>query len=282
MEPKITSVIRKNLAFESPNLGDARTSESFEAVDASEVESAAIRKIVSKSLELLDSKYWPKEVTVDLESEAEMIFPDGFRELIPISLIVSQQQPSKSSIRMGMWEIKGNFRAFESILAHEMGHMLPEWISRSAGITSINEPFLTHWSKPIYEGIADWTSAAITGRTIIGSEDVWFGRDILKWATLADSQNTIGDMSKLITVALEQNGLLKFRAYREWAELVDRYLGNKPDPYAEGQWIASQLWKESCGQRYAKNVYVAIQNIAESGEELESSEDFLIKIKSYL
>jgi len=243
---------------------------------------ATIRSVVSSSLDLLDLKYWPSEVIVDLESEAEMIFPDGFKELIPVSLIVSQQQPSKSSIRMGMWEIEGNSRAFESILAHEMGHMLPEWISRSAGITSPNEPFLTHWDKPIYEGVADWTSAVITGRTIIGSEDLWFCRDILKWDSRAESQNTIGEMSRLITSALGQNGLLKFRAYREWAELVNRYLGDKPDPYAEGQWIASQLWKVSSGQRFAKNIFAAIQKIAEDGEKLESSEDFLIKIRSHL
>jgi hypothetical protein len=54
----------------------------------------------------------------------------------------------------------------------------------------------------------------ITGRTIIGSEDIWFCRDILKWPSLKDSQNTVGDMPKLIAETLGKNNLLKFRAYK--------------------------------------------------------------------
>lgn len=278
MPVQIKASERKNLFFESCDLGSPRTNEFFDEVAVSEAKSDQIRLVVDQSLQLLDLRYWPVQLSIDLETSATMQFPDGFQEQIPISLIVSQQQPKDCSIRMGVWDIENDSIAFQSILAHEMGHMLPEFACRQTGVVPPSDPFLTHWSKPIYEGVADWTAAVIMNSSLIGSNSCWFSRDILKWETLAESQDTVGDMAELLRSSITKLQLDNYRAYSEWIELVGKYLGDQPDPYAEGQWIAKQLWLKSSGRRRSRKVFDAIINVALTGDEFKSAEGFLAEV----
>lgn len=282
MNPIISACNRKNLIFKAENLGDVRTDEIFQQEALSAEKNLDIRNTVDLCMQLLDEKYWPSQLHIDLETEAQMIFPDGFKENIPVSLITSQQQPSKSRIRMGMFELNGDAEAFKSILAHEMGHMLPEWACRKVGVTQSNDQFINHWSKPIYEGVADWVGAVISNSTIIGSKKIWFHRDILAWNSLSDAQNTVGAMAKLVNESLNASELTKYRAYREWVELVDKYLGDQPDPYAEGQWIAKQLWELSDKQNNSKKIFNAIIEVAISGKKINKADSFLSDIKIQL
>jgi hypothetical protein len=127
--PSIPLVFRENLSFHAEDLGSERTKEDF----SSGVETAEVAKltknIVLQSLDLLDKQYWPKEIGIDFETWGRMYWPDGSMEELPISLIVSQQRPKDSRIRLGMHEILKDRDAQSSIVAHEMGHMLVEWIA---------------------------------------------------------------------------------------------------------------------------------------------------------
>ncbi len=281
MKPIIDAFYRRDLTFEAPDLGGMRTGETFRQERLSLANSLALDATITDCLQLLDAKYWPAQVKIELETEAQMTFPDGFKETIPVSLIVSQQQPSISSIRMGMFEINDDAKAFKSILAHEMGHMLPEWACRKTGVTGADEPFLTHWSKPVYEGVADWIAAVISGTTLIGSHNIWFQRDILAWESLAESKGTVGALARFMKESLQRTGLTKYRAYREWIDIVNRYMGDKPDPYAEGQWIAKQLWTLSTGRRNAKWICDAIIHVAASGQSFDDSEIFLAEVEAH-
>jgi hypothetical protein len=278
--PSIPLVFRENLSFHAEDLGSERTKESFDSgVETAEVADLT-KGIVLQSLDLLDKKYWPKEIGIDFETWGRMYWPDGSMEELPISLIVSQQRPKDSRIRLGMHEILKDRDAQSSIIAHEMGHMLVEWAGRKAGVVDPTKSFMDLWSKPIYEGVADWVAAVVTGSTIIGSNATWFSRNILAYDSLKDArEKSFGAMPVLLERGLNEMQLpQKYRAYREWLELVKKYLGDKPDPYAEGQWIAGELWKISDKQNQGKRVFGTVIDLLVSGKKMDNPEEFILLV----
>lgn len=82
-------------------------------------------------------------------------------------------------------------------------------------------------------------------------------------------------MVRIIKNGFNRENLIQFHAYKEWLDLVSHYLGDKVAPYAEGQWIASQLWKISHGHLNAKKLFDKILAIGLSRKELQNSEDFI-------
>jgi hypothetical protein len=163
-----------------------------------------------------------------------------------------------------------------------MGHMLVEWVGRKSGVVDAAKPFMDLWSKPIYEGVADWVAAVTTNSTVIGSNAIWFKRSILAFDSLEDArEKSVGAMPALLERGLNEMQLIeKYRAYREWLELVKKYLSDKPDPYAEGQWIAGELWKISDEGKRSKEVFGSAINLLLSGRPLIDPKDFVSLISS--
>jgi len=277
----IEVIERTNLKFSAPNLGDARTLETFDIAQPNPKILSSAHKIARQALEFLDPKFHPSSLRIVLENWGEMTFEDGSTESIPLSLITSQQQPARSEIRMGMFEIGEDFRAFETILAHELGHMLVEWPCRQLGVTKADDFVLAHWEKPIYEGVADWFAAVLTRQTTIGSSEIWFSRDILRFQSLDEARKA----PKMLLVDLEGglnslNLIEKFRAYSEWMNLVRKYIADIHDPYAEGTWIAGQLWEMSRGHDDAHRLANRIVNLAISGVRMPDPVEFLRRLRS--
>lgn len=179
MQTNIIIKRRENLCFTADDISSPRICESYDLSPVSQSLEEFSQKIVKKCLAFLPLKYHPSHLWIDLEYKGKIIFSSNGSEEIPISLVMSQQQPSTSRIRMGMHEIEYDLPAFESILAHEMGHMLPEWCFRKAGLVTDEDTVIPYWSKSIYEGVADWIASVITEQTTIGSTQIWFSRDII-------------------------------------------------------------------------------------------------------
>jgi hypothetical protein len=103
MTTKLNLIFREKLRFHAENLGSERTQEEFEVgLQSSEV-AALTNQVVYSSLELLDRRFWPSEIGIDFESWGRICFPDGSQEELPISLVVSQQRPRDSRVRLGMY-----------------------------------------------------------------------------------------------------------------------------------------------------------------------------------
>jgi hypothetical protein len=272
----IEVVERTDLEFSAPNLGDARSSESFAVREPASKILDSAQRISRLALSFLDPKFHPASLRIVLETRGVMTFEDGTKESIPLSLMTSQQQPAKSEIRMGMLELENDVTAFETILAHELGHMLVEWPCRQSRVTKDEDFVLTHWEKSIYEGVADWFAAVVTGQTTIGSSEIWFSRDILRFGSLQEAR----EAPKMLLVDLERGlnslGLIeKYRAYAEWMSLVREYISDIHDPYAEGTWVAGQLWKISQGTKDAHSLARRIVELALSGQSMADPEEFI-------
>ena len=282
MKTEIIINRRENLCFIATDICGPRTFESFDLLPISKTLEESALKVVERCLFFLPLEFHPEQLWIDLEYSGKIIFQGSERfELIPISLVMSQQQPASSRIRMGMHEIGNDIKAFESILAHEMGHMLPEWALRKSNLVSEQDSVIPFWSKPIYEGIADWLAAVITEQTVIGSDKIWFSRNINEFKSISEARDTIGGMSKILEEGFKSEQLApKFIAYQEWLNLVFHYFGDKVNPYAEGQWIASQLWEISNEIQGAKKLFKKILEIGLTGKELQDSESFVALLRS--
>ena len=194
----------------------------------------------------LPKEFQKEPLTVFFEEKADIKFPDGTIESTPLSLITTMQHPRKNSIRMGSLETGERVALFRSQLSHEVSHLLVEWASRQSGVTSRDQEFFTNWSKSIYEGVADFITAVVTRSTLIGSEEIWFRRDIKSFETLSEARHSRLSLD-LARFGLKREGLApKFRVYREWLDWLESVFRDEQviDPYAEGLWIAGQLWKK--------------------------------------
>ena len=263
------------LSFHAANLVSERTSESFSKQEVDRETRRLLAETAKTALSLLDDQFHPEALEVVLEENAEIHFPDGVVERIPVSVVVSQQRPAASQIRLGMFEMKDDPRALRSIFAHELGHMLFEWACRRAGVTKPEDFVLAHWSKPIYEGVADWVAAVTTGSTTIGSHHGWFRRGLLDYGSLEAAKATVGLPAYLVD-GLKKVGLVpKYRAYSDFMAIIGEYLKDLPDPYAEGSWIAGRLFSAANGQAEAKHLCMRIIAVAITGDQFNDAKVFL-------
>jgi hypothetical protein len=281
--PSIKMIFREHLVFHATDLLSERTRETFVSSFCDDKIAGTTEKVVTDSLNLLEKNYWPEEVGIDFEVRGRMFWPDGSNEFLPISLLLSQQRPKDSRVRLGMHEIMNCSEALASITAHEMGHMLVEWIARKANVVDPNKPFMDMWCKSIYEGVADWVAAVVTGSPIVGSKKIWFNRCIFEFKSLDEARSkSVGALPILLENSLREVSLLDFRAYREWLELVKKHLGCKPNPYAEGQWVAGELWRISNEGANAKTVFEAISEQIVSGRKVNDPTEFIYLLSTRL
>lgn len=280
---KIVIEDRKNLSFTTSSTSMDRENENFELATPPIKIREAIEQTICSTIKFIDKEYLPDELFIQLEHSAQVQSPN-YSELIPTSLVLSQQIPIKNSIRLSLYELENDRTALNSILAHEVGHMLMEWIARRSNVTDSSQEVIHFWSKPIYEGIADFTSACVTGQTLIGSRDLWFGRDILQYNSLEDAKNPTLSMAESIKIAFNEIGLIpKYQFYRNWLSTVEQFLkdANIKDPYSEGTWVAGQLWKmsNSCTD---KRIWSVLSKFAESGEPFSDSAEFIQAVNKNL
>jgi hypothetical protein len=220
-------------------------------------------------------------IAVYLESSANIAYPDGTLENTPLSIITSLQDPPKNVIRLGISEIQDDVQAVRSILAHEMGHMLVEWASRQAGTTPKDQKFFSHWNKGVFEGVADFISAATTGSTIIGSRNCWFNRDILKYKSVEEAQQDRQTL-RMFTAHMNSSGwATQYRVYASFLNTLEKLFQDPEviDPYAAGDWLAMKLWQASDDGKNSKEMILRILAIAQAGTKIESVEDFWTKIQ---
>lgn len=100
--------------------------------------------VTQKALSFLQLQYHPPITKISLEDVGEYYFDDGTSEKIPILVTTSQQNPGRSEVRIGVYELNENNNVLASVLGHELGHMVIEWACRSNGITQNNEYVISH------------------------------------------------------------------------------------------------------------------------------------------
>lgn len=255
----------------------SRKNESFVKVPVSREQEDIIRKTVSDAMAFLPAKYWPSKLTISLENKAIVSWSDGLVELLPMSLATSEQNPPRSAIRFGTFELNGNLAALQSIIAHEVGHSMIEWACRQAGVTAPNQFTISHWSKPIYEGVADFIAASVTHSTLI-APGTWVERDILEYPTLIESKNPKRSTSEILALAYGKLGLVpQYRSYNRFLDFVNQFTAKTgiKDPYSEGTWVAGSLWKLSNSGQNSRGIFRIILQLAVSGKEFQNSEDFV-------
>ncbi len=276
-EMEIRIVQHDSLRFRyEDNITNRRSSSSIARVhDHPEVVS-----VVAETACLVDKKYHPILLTIHLEFEAEAETSE-LRETIPLSLVFSQQIPPENSIRLGMLEMKDDPIALRSILAHEMGHLIVEWVARTHGVAKASDYVIPFWSKPIYEGVADFAAACVTRSTLIGSEKCWFHRDILTYTTLEDARDPSLDMGEQLERGFRTLGLIpKYDSYARWVDFIRSSFKRQGirDPYSEGTWLAGQLWELSKNGLAGPKVWDAITRLTASGEAFHEPNFFLSRI----
>ena len=275
---EITVVKRTNFTFQADSIGAIdRTKESYSSSPVDPHLENLIKTTIRNTVKLLPTKYLPKRLTVNVESRGVFTAPGKRGEALPLSLVLTTQLPAKDQIRFSNYEIKNDSYSVQTVLAHETGHMLIEWACRKEGVTPPNQTFLSHWSKPIYEGVADYISATVNNTTIIGSSTAWFHRDILQYNSLAAAKNPALSIADVAEQGLTSVGLIpRFGSYRDWIDGVRKILTqlDMKDPYAEGTWLAGQLWKlnDTYG---AQTVFNAVLAIAITGEKFDDEQIFL-------
>ena len=268
---------RKDLEFSSISLVGDRQDERFisSAVEPNLLSST--KRVINVCADVLPREYHPELIKIALETNAKVKIKDDPVQDLPISMILSMQIPKAYEIRMGTWEISNNMPAYESVLAHEMGHMLIEWPCQKYGIVSKDDRILSHWDRSIYEGVADFFAAGVTGNTTIVAKDLWFHRSLYDFSSFGESTYPKKNLYIQIRDGLKSIGLVpKYKAYsdwllevKEWIEVMGR------DPYSQGTWIAQQLWNISDSGKKLHETMGRLIEIALTGKELKNSEDLL-------
>lgn len=273
---------RTNLKFTTSETSMDRKNESFKLQLVDPVLENLIKDIVNKCTLLIDKYFLPSEITFHLEYSAHVVGPD-YSEEIPAGIVLSRQTPKENSVRIGMFDLE-NENTLRYVLAHEMGHMLPEWVSRKSGKTKKIDEVITFWSKPIYEGIADFSASYVTQNTSLGKLDDWYHRDILTYDYLEDARSQKLGMTEMCKKGFEQLGLIpKYKFYQNWIDTIDMYVqetGMK-DPYSEGSWVAGQLWKMS-DMGSNKKIWQALADLAYSGKDFSCSNEFITHVSQAL
>jgi hypothetical protein len=265
--------MRDKVEFEATTPYLSRGKEGFEFTTTPPWLQDLIQGTVEKTASLIDPLFFPEEVRIILEREV-LVHHKDFSEQVPASLVLSGQIPPQNAIRLGLFEIGDDIAAIRSILAHEMGHMIMEWVARKSGKASESDFVLPFWSKAIYEGVADFAAVCVTGDTLVGSRNGWFQRDILQFSELSEVPPP--SVQKIREGFVAHSLIPQFRTYVNWLAAIEDYFqgSGSREPYAEGTWIAGQLWRmsSSCNDRI---IWQTITSIAAEGKDLRDSKEFL-------
>lgn len=277
--PKVVMLERANLAFDTDDLLSDRTNEQFDAKEVDPKFKAAAEELFAESLNFLPLKYWPLQLTIVHESKALVRSPLE-RGSIPISVINSYQRPMESMIQLGMLELEPDLDGYKRTLAHEIGHMLVEWASRSAGSTPATSPRISFWHQSVYEGVGDYFETVLNGPSL--GDTRWYVRDAFRFSKLEDALQTKGNTAAAAERGFRESGLIAHPLYLDWLEKVKAYIDSlSGDPYMAGSWLAGQLFK--LGEQTSHDqVAGRIVQLAVEGRQFTSVEHFLKEVSSGL
>lgn len=275
----IKVTFKNNISFGADGLAGPRLDEVFSSNSAPKDLTELTVKTIEEEIKLLPPEFHSVPITIFFEVQATLRFADGFTQDTPLSVLTSMQNPLENSIRLGIYEVRNDPVSVRSILAHEMGHMLVEWASRQTGVTPTEQLLFSAWSKGIYEGVADFISSAVTRSTLIGSNTSWFHRDILKYlgSTLQQTQTDRLSLKMAESGLPSINLVPQYRAYREWLDWLKGAFQDPAviDPYAQGDWLAGELWKRSDNGRCANLVVTQIIRMGAGGTKFDDPNQFL-------
>lgn len=277
--PKLVMIERANHVFEMDDLLSDRSNEKFDAEEVDPNFKAAAEGVLAKSLQFLPLKYWPLQLTIVHESKALVRSPleNGS---IPISVINSYQRPIESMIQLGMFELEEDLDGYKRTLAHEIGHMLVEWASRSAGSTPADAPRISFWHQSVYEGVGDYFETVLNGPSL--GDTRWYVRDAFRFSSLEEALQTQENTAATAERGFSKSGLIAHPLYLDWLEKVKAYIDSlSGDPYMAGSWLAGQLFK--LGERAShKQVADRIIQMAVEGRQFTNVEQFLNEVSSGL
>jgi hypothetical protein len=275
---EVKVIQKQNLTYRSVNLGSSlRGHESYTEKAAPPKLNQLIVSVVKITARLLPSKFLPKTLIINIEEEALFSKNGSVFERIPLSLIFTAQVPLKNQIRFSNYEIKNCAQCIRTILAHETGHLLMEWVGRGSGVLKLDQTMHTIWSGSIYEGVADYISAIVNQTTDIGARGAWFGRNILQYKTLEEAQAQSTNTLQVVEAAFKMSGLIP--RYRSYSDMISEMKSEWPaagyrDPYIEGSWLAGELWRLS-QVKGSRAVFGSIVHIASKGQRFSDPREFL-------
>lgn len=280
----IKVIFRHELSFTAESL-EARTrqNESFDEQNTDPQLESLILATVSQTVKLLPPRYLPPLLTFNVERSALFTKTRKAPELIPLSMVLTSQIPTKNEIRYSDYEMRTHPEAARTIIAHETGHMLIEWACRAEGVTKPTDSTVqsSHWAGSIYEGVADYISATVNNTTIIGTPGAWYARDILKFDTLDAAHKGSISTVTLVEQGWTESGLIP--RYQTYVDLVRDFKKQASedtvgDSYVEAPWLAGQFWKLNAVYG-SESVFASILKLAVSGKKFISPEPFLNDVK---
>lgn len=280
-------VFKNNLAFTAPSVASLdRRDETYSTENTDPELESLILSTVQKTATLLPARYLPPRLTIHIERDALYTKPDHAAEQIPLSMVFTTQVPTRNEIRYSDFEMRDRPEATRTIVAHEVGHMLIEWACRAVGVTKPTDATVqsSHWVGSVYEGVADYIGAVVSGTTIIGSPGAWYSRDILQFDTLAEARQGRVPTLRLVEEGWTQAGLIP--RYSTYVDLIAEFKKEASDDtvgdaYVEGPWLAGQLWRLGEAEGF-KKVFDVILEIAVSGRQYTDPEVFLADVTSAL
>ncbi len=207
-------------------------------------------------------------VKIKLIFEAHISDNKGKKQLIPISIIESYQEPKTTSMRLGMAELKDDRDSFQLVVAHEYAHLVIENASRNAGSTRKDAESIEFWSKPIYEGVADLLASWALRSEFTAGRDNWSAQNLNEYSNLDQAKKAKDNTVEKARRAFKKMELIpKFSIYEDWLKKIEKYVSANggSDPYAEGRWLAGSIRTAATTPEKQKKIADALVNMARSG-----------------
>jgi hypothetical protein len=233
------------------------------------------QEVVDKVNAILPADGCVPAVKIKLAFKATVKDSQGKKAVIPISNIESYQEPQTQSIRLGMMELADSKIGYQMTVAHEYSHLVFERVSRSAGKTTADKPIMDHWVKSVYEGYADALATIAYRFPHSGDPKDWGTRHLLQYKTLDEAKNARSELVKKAEAEFRKRGLIpKYPIYSDWLDKIGKYIAanGNTDPYAEGTWLAGQLYQRADASDSIKNIAQTLVSFARTGVAFDNTQ----------
>ena len=275
-ETRLEVVEIRNLKFEAESFFGERKNQSFLESSASEKYTDWAEEAIKPVNGLLPPEAILEHVKIKLIFEASIV-SRGNTTRVPISMIESYQEPKSNSIRLGMHELKDDKKSFQLTLAHEYAHLVFENASRISGSTETQSEQIAFWSKPVYEGVADFVMSVSLNSDFTAHPNNWSARSLFEFDSLMSARSAKDRTVEKARSAFLAMGLIpKYPIYEDWLVRVESFilsLGGS-DPYAEGRWLAGSLRIAAKNRAQQRKIISRILLNAKSGKPQNNAQVF--------